>query len=443
MIAGLADLADVFGRGAATPEAVLETCLEAVAARNGALNAIVHLDTEGSRRAASRAAARWKAGEPLSPIDGAPIVVKANVAVEALPWTAALGPFADRVAAEDSAVVARLRAAGAVIVGIANMHEGALGATTTSPLYGQADNPLAPRLTPGGSSGGSAAAVAADFCVGAVGTDTMGSVRLPSAYCGVAGFKPSFGRLSRRGVELLSFSLDHVGVHARTARDLAPLYDAVAGYDAADPFAVDHGAGPAPAALSSLRIGRLVADDVPLEPEVATRFQDALARIGEIATISLTDVALPTVRRRALLVTEAECAALLDGAAALDDPRFSPTFRALVQYGAAQPAAQLAAAHHLLASTRHAVRRAFERVDILLCPTTPHVAFPYAQAAPATQADLTVLANVAGLPAASIPMGPGRDGLPTGLQIIGPRGADARVLAAAQAIEALDSGWRA
>ncbi len=431
----IAALRKAFAQGASTPLSALEACRARAEARNTALNAIVHPLSAQAEAAAQASTQRWKDRKPLSPIDGAPIAVKANVAVQGAPWTAALTPFAHRIAQADAACVARLRAAGAVVIGVANMHEAAFGATTTSPLYGACMHPLRDGYTPGGSSGGSAAATAAGFCAAAIGTDTMGSVRLPSAYCGIVGMKPSFSRVSRAGVELLSWSLDHVGVHTATPGDARMLLEAIQGYDSRDPFSLAFDIDEGDADLHGVRIGA-PALDVAIEPGVARAFERAQARFtslgAEVIALDL-DVSFAAVRRAALLITEAEGAVAL--AAVRGDDGLSPGLRALLAYGATMPAEKLAQAQLSIAQTRAVLRRAFDAVDALILPTTPHVAFPHDQPAPATQADLTALANVAGLPAISVPMGADAEGLPCGLQIVAPFGEDAFCLALAEAFD--------
>ena len=424
----------------ADPLAALESCLSAVRARNAELNALVWIDEAGARSAAEAAARRRKENSPLSAIDGLPIAVKANVAVKGAPWTAALTPFRDRIADDDAFVVAQLRRAGAVVVGIANMHEAALGATTDSPLYGQARHPSNPALTPGGSSGGSAAAVASGMAWAAIGTDTMGSVRLPSSYCGIAGLKPSFGRVSRRGVELLSWSLDHVGFHAPRVAALRDLLTA-ASFDRDDPYAeacsgsLDGGTG-----LSGLRVAVARTPETAFDAGVSGLFGAAagrIARAGARLSDAMLGVDLAQGRRRGLLICEAEFAALRAGGLDAFLAQTSSSLRAMISWGAKQSAAKLAAATAVLGEARLAARRLFAQADIVVLPTAAHTAFPFAQTPPETQADLTVFANLAGLPSVTVPMGLAENGLPVGLQFLGPRGADGLVLAAAEAFEAL------
>jgi aspartyl-tRNA(Asn)/glutamyl-tRNA(Gln) amidotransferase subunit A len=436
--AGIDGLRALYDARAVTPEEVLDAHLDRIARLNPGLNAIVALDEAGARRAAAGSAERWRARAPLSALDGAPIVVKANIAVAGLAWTAALEAFRDRIASSDATTVARLRASGAIVVGVANMHEAALGATTQSEIYGRAFNPLYSGFTPGGSSGGSAAAVAAGFAAGALGTDTMGSVRIPSAYCGVAGFKPSFGRLSRSGVELLSWSLDHVGMHARSVSDLGLMLDVLEGTDPDDVETYDAQEDGRFAGLSGLRIGAWgTFETVACAPEVAAAFTEAIARLSAAgATVQAIDpdaADLARLRRRALLVCEAEAGVLWGEALASSPTGFSSELRALLAYGAAQSAGRLAQAYAEVRAARAFAARLFRNFDIMLLPAAPQRAFAWIDPVPANQADLTVLANAAGLPAAVIPIG--HPEWPSGLQILARRGGDRAALAAAAAFE--------
>ncbi|MBI1188623.1 MAG: amidase [Alphaproteobacteria bacterium] len=420
-------LRSAFGAGDATPSDALGVCKAAIEAENPRLNAIVHADWTRAEQDAAASDVRWRAGAPLSLIDGAPIAVKANCAVEGLPWTAALKPLAARSAGADSEVVARLRAAGAVIVGVANMHEAALGATTDSPLYGRCINPLRDGYTPGGSSGGSAAAVAAGFCAGAIGTDTMGSVRVPSSYCGVVGFKPSRGRISTRGVIPLSTTLDHVGVHAASVADARGLYRLCAGVDQRSRE---------DAAPAAFRVG--VADwDVALAPGVERAFARAIAALTAagvaITAIDLRGAALARMRRRGLLICEAEFAAAFPD---MDAGALSAALAGMLAWAAKQHPAKLEEAYAEIEAAERLAHDVFAQADVLLSPATPQTAFPHDAPAPENQADLTVLADFAGLPAVCLPMGEAEDGLPASLQVMAARGADERALAFAAFAEA-------
>jgi len=434
---GVASLSQAFRSGRMTPVDALSASLSRIEAINPKLNAVVAIDEAGARAAAEASAARWRNGAPLSPIDGVPLGAKANLAIAGLPWTAAIEGYRDRVAEADAFAVAALRRAGAIIVASLNMHEGALGATTTSLLYGPCQNPLRDGYTPGGSSGGSAAAVAAGMLAGALGTDTMGSVRIPAAYTGTCGFKPSFGRISRTGLELTSNSFDHVGLQARTVEDLALLFAAADAFDPQDPYAAQFPAyAPDPA---HIRVGVLNCDGVAVSPLIRATFISALARMEalgwrtESATLDSYDFS--AMRRKGLLVTEAEGAALLAPLRSAQPGAICDGFAAMLDYGARQSAERLAAAQQALATTRATARAAFADFDVLVCPTAPQTAFPHDQPAPHNQADLTAFANFAGLPAVALPIGPAEDGLPASLQIIAPSGRDALALAVARTFE--------
>jgi aspartyl-tRNA(Asn)/glutamyl-tRNA(Gln) amidotransferase subunit A len=439
--AGIAGLNKLYKQRAISPVEALEAHLARIARLDPGINAMVHLDKAGARAAAKASSARWSAGAPLSPVDGAIIGVKANIAMAGLPFTAGVAARKDVIASADSTPVARLRAAGAIVIGLLNMHEAALGAVNDGPLYGKCWNPLRPGYTPGGSSGGSAAAVAAGFVSGALGTDTMGSVRIPSSYCGIAGFKPGFGRISRHGVALLSWSLDHVGVHARTIADLDRLSAALYGLDGADPHSIEAPKENKPKSLQGMRIGRVRFDgQVDVARDIVAAFEDGLDHLRqagvEIVDVTLDGVDLSVLRRRALLISEAEGAIMFAKERREDPDGLSHTLRDMLSFGAKQTSEKLAEAYWALEEARRAVRKAFQTCEAFVLPTAPQCAFAHGEAAPANQADLTVLANVAGLPAVTAPMTMREGALPAGIQIMTPPLRDRLALSIAAALEA-------
>jgi aspartyl-tRNA(Asn)/glutamyl-tRNA(Gln) amidotransferase subunit A len=438
--AGVNGLHTFFQERAITPVEVLEAHLARIDRLNGGLNALVHDDFDRARTAARDSAARWAKGRARGLLDGVPIAVKANIALKGVAWTGALSGWRDRIAQQDAFVVARLRKAGAVVIGALNMHEAALGATNDSPLYGKAFNPLRAGFTPGGSSGGSGVAVAAGFVAAALGTDTMGSVRIPAAYCGGVGFKPSTARVSSAGVIPLSWSLDHVGLHARNVGDLRALLRACEGYERGDGERVDYRKPAKTKSFAELRIGRVRFEGhVGVEAEIAANFETVCAELSARG-VKVLDVAADAAwfgpaRRQGLLICEAE------GAIVLGDLRGKPgamsdALARLLDYGSRQSAEKLAGAAYHLKALRSRVRSALAAFDALILPTAPHTAFAFSNAAPASQADLTVFANVAGAPAVSLPMGSCANGLPTSLQVVCAPGCDDTAIDIAEAIEA-------
>lgn len=442
-----AGMAAALASGATSAQALSQAALDRIAAHDPDLRAFITVDGPGALAQARASDARRAAGASLSPLDGVPVAVKDNLAVAGLPWTDGTRAHAGRIAAADSAAVAQLRVAGAVILGTLNMHEGALGATTDNPFWGRCQNPLAPGFTPGGSSGGSAAAVAAGLVPLALGTDTMGSVRIPAAYCGVWGLKPTAGLIAMRGLSHLSWTLDSIGPLATGPEDLALALAALAGPDPDSPDSRDPPAGWDPAlptlALDAITLG--VPDalaQVDCEGMVGTALaalrESAAAAGARIVPLQLPDWDPGSLRRAGLLVSEAEAAHLHGEAIAADPDGFSPGYRAMLDYGARAPSRRLAAAHDRLRRARHAARQALGGgVDAILMPTAPQRAFPHGQPAPAGQADFTALANAAGLPAVAFPLPAPDGGLPCSAQLVGPPWAEGRLLALARVLHAL------
>jgi aspartyl-tRNA(Asn)/glutamyl-tRNA(Gln) amidotransferase subunit A len=370
------------------------------------------------------------------PLSGMAVAVKDNIAVAGLPRTDGTRAFAGRVSESDAVVVARLRAAGAEVIGTLNMHEGALGATTDNPFWGRCDNPAAPGHTPGGSSGGSAAAVAAGIVPVSLGTDTMGSVRIPAAYCGIWGLKPTKGLVPVTGLSHLSWTLDTIGPLAAGPKDLARVLRVIAGPDAGDPDSVAAPGGwDAAAAPGRIRLGlpdweQLAACEVA----VRDRFRAFLARLEgvELVPVTIPGWAPGALRRAGLLVAEAEAGHLVGAEIDANPEGFSAGFRAAIAFGRTAPGAKVAAAYRALHLAGIAARGAVAGVDALILPTAPQRAFAHGQPAPANQADFTALANVAGLPALAFPIPAPDGGLPCSAQLVGPAFSDLALIALAE-----------
>ncbi|MEM8988755.1 MAG: amidase [Pseudomonadota bacterium] len=438
--AGVIGLVGMFAKGEADPLSACKTYLNRIGAYNDALGAYVHVCADVALKDAEASAARWRAGAPLSPLDGVPVAVKANIAVKGAPWHAGIAAYKDRNADLDAECVARLRAGGAVILGVLNMHEGALGATTDNPWFGRCHNPHRTGVTPGGSSGGSGAAVAAGLCAAALGTDTMGSVRIPSAYCGVVGHKPDSALVSTEGVIDLSWTLDHVGPHARSVEDIGVMLTVLSALDDGADYAAEARRFAA-SDLSGVRIGKLsFAGAVKVMPEVAKAF-DAAAEVFEAAGADLIDVSLQNydygrLRRRGLLISEAEGAVAHSEALERMPDGFSDSFRGYLEWGANKSAKDLAAAYDAVRGVDLIAATAFSACDVLIAPTAPQTAFAFDAPVPENQADFTAFANFAGLPATAVPAGFSADGLPLSVQVIAPALQDGLALAVAGAYAA-------
>jgi aspartyl-tRNA(Asn)/glutamyl-tRNA(Gln) amidotransferase subunit A len=383
---------------------------DALEAANAPLNAFTDFDRSA------------KGGEGA--LAGLTVGVKANIMVKGLPWTGGCEVFRNRIADRDAEVVAKLRGAGAAIIGSLNMEEAALGAKTDNAFFGATQNPHRLGYTPGGSSGGSGAAVAAGLCDTALGTDTMGSIRIPAAYCGVYGFKPAHPAISQDGLEMTEPSLDTIGPLARDLDVLEHVSRVIS----------DFGEGSSAASVATLAgLG-----GVESEPAVLAAYANAKEHLGATAEIALPYD--PTRIRFAGFISASRfLAAHLTDA---DPAKISPALAKLLTYGPKRSDADLAEDAKVIAETKSALQAAVEAYGAILLPTAPQTAFPHSEAAPADQADFTCIANIAGLPAISIPAGWSDDGLPVGVQLVGKTGHEAGLFALARQLDAALAAYR-
>ena len=376
-------------------------------ARNEPLNAFSDIDRSAT------------GGE--GPLAGMTVGVKANIAVAGLPWHAGLAALETRVAERDADVVALLRQAGAAIVGTLHMEEGALGAKTDNPYFGAVQNPHGHGFSPGGSSGGSGAAVAAGLVDAALGTDTMGSVRIPAAHCGVYGFKPATASVSQAGLEPADLSLDAIGPLARDLDTLERVARVMSGFGD-DPL---EGGG-----------ATLVDHGVEVHPDVSSAFDASVAALPRpLATAALTHP-LGRVRFAGFVQVAREMAEHLRGVSTSD------RLAKLLAYGPRRSIGDWAEDRAILARTRDEVRAMIEQHGFLILPAVPNPPFRHADPEPAAQADFTCIANIAGLPALSIPAGWTADALPVGVQIIGAAGAEASLFALARQLDSALAAYR-
>lgn len=351
------------------------------------------------------------AGE--GPLAGVRVGIKSNIAVKGLPHTGGMGHLRGTIAAEEAAVVQQLRAAGAAILGTVNMHEAALGATTDNAFYGRTHNPHRHGYTPGGSSGGSGAAVAAGLCDLALGTDTLGSVRIPAAYCGVYGLKPTAGAVAEDGLIYLDARLDSIGPLARDLDMIARAWAVI-------------GNGGDDGTFAQVLTLRDLAG-VECQPAVLSGYQAALAALD----LPRTELALPGDLTAIRLAALAQAGRTLitdlgpHRAEASDELKFILT---AVEAVPENP--------ELLEAVKAALIGALGDDRVLIMPTTPHTAFAHGTRASASQADFTGLANIAGLPALALPSGVDETGLPVSVQLVGPAGSEQRLIALARRIDA-------
>jgi aspartyl-tRNA(Asn)/glutamyl-tRNA(Gln) amidotransferase subunit A len=426
--------------------------LDRIAALDGTLRAFITV-MEASTLAAARTADKELAGDQdRGPLHGIPVAVKDNFCTRGVRTTCGAKIFADHVPQKDAAVVERLQAAGAVLVGKTNMHELAYGITSANPHFGAVRNPRDTERIPGGSSGGSAAAVAADMVFMGMGSDTGGSIRIPASFCGCVGLKPTYGRVSRYGVLPLDFSLDHMGPLTRSVRDAAVSMQALAGHDSRDPTS-----SPAPVpdypppenlSLAGLRLGlpeNFYFDRV--EEDVATAVRAAAATAerlrAQIVPVRLPDVAALNTVARLILLAEASAvmAPYLERRADI-----GPDVRALLDQGRLLLAADYVNAQRLRRLFREQFRALLRQVDCLFTPATPTTAPRSGQATVEIGGELEDVRlastrlvrgiNALGLPALSLPCGPDRQGLPVGLQIIGRPFEEALLIRVGAALEA-------
>ncbi len=465
----ISQLAPLLARREVSPVEVTDQLLERIARVDGQLNAYLTVDADGARAQARDAEARLGRGE-ATPLTGVPLALKDVLITRGLRTTCASRILENFVPPFDATVCQRLRQAGAVFLGKVNMDEFAMGSSTENSAFGPTHNPWNRECIPGGSSGGSAAAVAADLCIASLGSDTGGSIRQPACHCGVVGLKPTYGRVSRYGLVAYASSLDQIGPLTKEVRDAALLLQVIAGHDPRDSTCLD---AAAPDYLESL--GREIKGlkiGVPkeyfgegLDPEVEAAVQKALQTLAGLGA-DLVEVSLPHTEYAVavyyvLAVAEAssnlarydgvkygiraEGKNLLEMYGATRTQGFGAEVRRRIMLGTYALSAGYYDAYYRKASQVRALMRgdfetAFQQCDLLATPVSPTPAFRLGEkmADPLTMylSDIfTISANLAGIPGISVPCGFSGGGLPIGLQLMGPPLGEAVLLQAAYAFE--------
>ena len=428
-----------------------EQAIASIADQNGTLNAFITVTATEARAAADQADRKFAQGIDLGPLQGIPIALKDVFNTKGIRTTCGSLLFEHNIPEFDSAVTESLAAAGTVLTGKTGLHELAYGITSDNPHFGTIRNPHDHTRIPGGSSGGSAAAVASGMVPAAMGSDTGGSIRIPAAFCGLVGLKPTSGRVSRFGVKPLDFSLDHIGPLTCTVRDAAIMLQAIAGHDERDDTSsrqpVDAYLPPQQPSIAGLRIGRpenFYFDR--LEPAVRDAidkaFRQAEALGAHIVPVTVPDIAAMNVVARVILMSEAS--ALLEPYLERRE-LFGPDVLALFDQGRALPATYYINAQRLRRQMQREYAKVWQTVDVLFTPTSPIVA-PAIGATTVlidgTEEDTRMAAtrfvrsfNLLGWPALSLPCSSQPRTLPIGLQIIGAPFQEARILHVAAALE--------
>ena len=425
---GVEGLAALYAENRISAVAATQVYLDRIQSLNPKLGAFICVDPDGALEQAAASDTRRRAGASFSALDGIPIAVKDNIDIAGSVTTAGIEVRRTTIADADAGCIEEIKAAGAVLLGKTNMHEAALGGITDNEAYGRCHNPHRRDWTAGGSSGGSAAAVSAGLCAAALGTDTLGSVRIPSSYSGTYGHKPTYGFVSQRGVIPLSVLLDTVGPIARSANDLRILMQTLGQYDRKDPYARRspthfswHTAQDAD--LSGLTLARVRTETCfEVDLDILAARDEALKimedRGATIISVNLDDYDPIAMRNEAVLLLQAEAYAYYRSELETMPERFSSLLRERLDYGAKTPAPRLTEALKKMHETRLVLRDLLTDADALIVPTTPHTAFDFATGISEHQTDFTGLANFTGFPATAIPTGFAGNGMPTSVQII-------------------------
>jgi aspartyl-tRNA(Asn)/glutamyl-tRNA(Gln) amidotransferase subunit A len=445
------EAAEALRRRRFSAEELTANMLARIERLNPTLQAFITVTAEPALQQARQADAELAAGKDRGPLHGIPVAVKDLFYTRGVRTTAGSPIYRDFVPDRDAFAVARLAAAGAVMLGKLNMHELAYGITSANPHFGAVRNPWNGKHSPGGSSGGSGAAVAAGLAYAALGTDTGGSIRIPASFCGIVGLKPTYGRVSRRGVMPLSWSLDHVGPLTASVRDAALLLNVIAGHDRADATSSRHPVvdfiPDEDCSVRGLRVG------FPenffferLDPDVELCVRGAIARLealgAEVKPVKVPDISAINATARMVLLCEAS--AVLEPHLA-DRRQFGPDVLALLDQGRLLPATDYIHAQRLRQRMQHEFAQVWSAVDCLITPTTPNTAPRVGdntvklggreEDVRLATTRLVRSMNLLGLPALSIPCGLSADGLPVGLQIIGPPFEEALILRVGAAME--------
>lgn len=455
--------------GRVSARSQVESSLDAIAARNDELNVFLHVDAAAARDLADAIDARIAAGESVGPLAGVPIAIKDNLCQTGVPTTCSSRILEGWRPPYNATVIDRLVAAGAIPIGKTNLDEFAMGSSTENSAFGPTKNPLDPRRVPGGSSGGSAAAVAADMTTISLGSDTGGSIRQPAAFCGLVGMKPTYGLVSRYGLVAFASSLDQIGPFSRTVTDSALLLEVLAGHDPMDSTSLPE---PAPSLVAHVNDG-VAGRRIGLVKELYEGADEAvLAAVREAVHVlreagaQIVELSIPELLlglSAYYIIAPAEASSNLarfdgvrfgqrvpgeDVTAMMEATRtagFGAEVKRRIMLGTYALSAGYYDAYYgqaLKVRTLmiEAFARAYAQVDLLIGATTPGVAFPFGAKSEDPMSMylndvFTIPTNLVGDPAVSVPFGQGDEGLPVGVQLLGPGRSEAALYAAARVLE--------
>lgn len=449
----IAAAAKLIRKGEVSPTDLFNASLQEIEKHNSTLRAFISVTEESGKKAAAAAELMLSAGYDLGPLHGIPLGIKDNIAIKGERTTAGSKILENWHPDKDATIISRLKQAGAVFVGKTNMHEYAWGGTSANPHYGHVRNPWDTSKFPAGSSGGSGAAVAAGLCYGALGTDTGGSIRLPSAINGVVGLRPTYGRVSNSGIIPLAWTMDTAGPMTRTVEDCALLFNAIAGPDPTDPATasvpVDDFLSRLSAGVRGLRIGIVPSYFFThIQQDVKHAVESALKTFEELgAHIVEVDIKHIEGNISAQLTIESAEPSTYHQKALRERPGdFGDDVRTLLEVGE-----MLLATHYLQAQRyrtllRNEFQEAFKHVDVFICPTLPFTATDLGattvEIESGVQEDMlsaimqfTGVASLTGLPSLNVPCGFDSGGLPVGMQIIGAPFTESRLFSIGHAFQ--------
>jgi aspartyl-tRNA(Asn)/glutamyl-tRNA(Gln) amidotransferase subunit A len=441
-----------------TPTQLTKALLARITIYNPKINAFITVMGTEALKQAAQLDGEQKARRFRGPLHGIPIALKDNIDTAGTRTTAASPMFRTRVPSEDADVVVKLKTAGAIILGKLNLHEFALGCTGDVSYFGPTRNPWALDRVTGGSSAGSGAAVVADLCYSALGTDTGGSIRVPSSWCGIVGIKPTTGLVSIRGIIPCTASLDHCGPMARTVEDVAMMLTEMTGYDNLDIFSVEHPHEDYTQSMkqpvSGFRLGAPPEFYDHLQPEVAEAVSAATEVLTRLTAGITSRATLPTLPQGTFFSGLGDTMSYHQALVKTNGMDYMPPTRMRMEQQLARPttAAEGARVHDRLALIRRTIDAAFADIDLVVVPTTtslpakitdalhaemdspePKLAYDFFN--PRSGCANTVAFDIYGVPALSLPCGFSKDGLPIGLMIAGPHFSEGKVLALAYAFQ--------